>query len=58
MSLMERIQQHAADGMPNAEAILRDQFVEQALDGAEAAGMVAAHALADGYQGRGSEVGV
>lgn len=34
MSLMERIKQHMPDGMPKAEVILRDQFVEQVLDGA------------------------
>lgn len=33
MSLMERIKESAPEGMPNSKTLLRDQFVEQVLDG-------------------------
>lgn len=32
MGLMEKVKQCAPTGMPNAEALLRDQFVEHVLD--------------------------
>lgn len=34
MSLMAKVKGQAPDGMPNAEALLRDQFNEYVLDGA------------------------
>lgn len=34
MSLMASVKQRAPSGMPNAEVLLRDQFVEHVLDGA------------------------
>lgn len=34
MALMGRVRQAAPDGLPNAELLLRDQFVEHVLDGA------------------------
>ena len=35
MALMDRVQQRApSGGVPNAEVLLRDQFIEHVLDGA------------------------
>ena len=34
MGLMETVKQRAPGGMPNADVLLRDQFVEHVLDGA------------------------
>lgn len=33
LALMERVKQSAPDGLPNADVLLRDQFVEHVLDG-------------------------
>lgn len=33
MALMEKVRQHVRDGMPNADVLLRDQFVQHVLDG-------------------------
>lgn len=34
MALMEQVEQHAPNGMPNADVLLRDQVIEHVLDSA------------------------